>query len=977
MADGKPRRVIGTHTDIAGRRQAEGEILVTKNKLQATLDAIPDLLFEVGLDGRIYDYHARRASLLAAPPDVFLGKAVSEVLPPKAAKVCMSAILEAAEKGWSGGVEYSLQLPQGERWFELSVAPMHESDTIDRRFILLARDITERKQAEEKNRQQTVALESAANGIVITDKNGTIEWINPAWSALTGYSKEEAIGKNPRILKSGVQDRAFYKKLWNTILAGKAWRGELVNKRKDGRLYTEEETITPVLDEHGAVKNFIAIKHDITKRKQSEIALARTNQRLQSLRLIDHALLGATVEGGSADIEALRHLAALVPCGRINIIALDEISDSARFTARAIGDGLSASRVNEPVSLADLRLNEMQDDEMAVVKLEADKLNPLEKELYDIGGRALVKAPLIVQGKLIGMLALSSENPDFFSGEYLEIIKDVSAQLALSLHHANLLSEIRRHAEQMEKRVQERTAEIETTRQRLELAVNAGEIGVWEINFKENKVVWDSHMHLIHGTRLGEFDNSPDNWWRMIDPQDVDRSRKNFQVALERTGLLVDEHRIVRPDRSLRYVAANAVVLYGADHKPERMIGVNVDVTERREVEETMRRANLEMERALRIKDEFLANMSHELRTPLNAVMGISESLLEQTIGTLNEKQQKYIATINESGAHLLSLINDILDLSKIESGRMELNITDISVKSLFESSFRMVKEMALKKNITITFEEDARVQDMRGDPRRLLQMLVNLLSNAVKFTPAGGKAGVQVFADPDLNEIKITVWDTGIGIAEEDIPRLFQSFVQLDANLSRQYSGTGLGLMLVMQMARMHGGNIGVQSNLNEGSRFMVSLPWLLAERHELTAGKKTAKAESDRPSEKARVGNILLMEDTESIVMLVDDYLQAHGHRVLVARDGLSGLMMAEVEHPDLILLDIQMPGLDGFEVIAKLRADESLKNIPVIALTALAMSGDRERCLAAGMNDYMSKPIHLAELAQMIEQYLQSSA
>jgi CheY-like chemotaxis protein len=379
------------------------------------------------------------------------------------------------------------------------------------------------------------------------------------------------------------------------------------------------------------------------------------------------------------------------------------------------------------------------------------------------------------------------------------------------------------------------------------------------------------------------------------------------------------------------------------------------------------------MERALRLKDEFLANMSHELRTPLNAVMGISESLLGQTIGKLNEKQKKYISTINESGAHLLSLINDILDLSKIEAGRMELDITDISINSLFESSYRMVKEMAHKKNINISFEIGEHAQNVHGDLRRLLQMLVNLLSNAVKFTPVGGKAGVQAFADPDLNEIRITVWDTGIGIADEDIPRLFQSFVQLDSSLSREYSGTGLGLMLVMQMVRMHGGNISVQSKLDEGSRFTISLPWSLAESNS-AASEEIENAAPSSTLGKMRVGNILLIEDTESIVMLVDDYLQAHGHRVLIAKDGLSGLMMAKDEHADLILLDVQMPGMDGFEVIEKLRADASLKDIPVIALTALAMPGDRERCLAAGMNDYMSKPIRLKELTRMIEQYLQ---
>jgi len=302
----------------------------------------------------------------------------------------------------------------------------------------------------------------------------------------------------------------------------------------------------------------------------------------------------------------------------------------------------------------------------------------------------------------------------------------------------------------------------------------------------------------------------------------------------------------------------------------------------------------------------------------------------------------------------------------------MELTITDISVKSLFESGFRMVKEMAQKKNIAISFDADERAKNVHGDSRRLLQMLVNLLSNAVKFTPEGGKAGVQVAVDTDLSEIKFTVWDTGIGIADEDMPRLFQPFVQLDSSLSRSSSGTGLGLMLVMQMARMHGGNISVQSKPNEGSRFTISLPWSQAEQ-DAEAGKTIEETQSDSLPENKRAGNILLVEDTESVVMLLNDYLQARGHCLAVARDGLHGLSMAKDERPDLILLDIQMPGMDGFEVIEKIRADESLKDLPVIAMTALAMPGDRERCLAAGMTDYISKPIRLKELAKMVEGYL----
>jgi PAS domain S-box-containing protein len=971
--DGTVRHFLACLANITDRKLAEEKIRESEERFRSLSASFDDMVFTLDKDQRHSGLYGEWVAKSGFTPEFFLGRTPRDVYGTELAAVHEEANI-CALNGDVVTYEWSIPAAGGDIiHYQTVVSPLRNSQGETVGVVGVGRDITKLKQAEEKNRTLTIALESAANGIVITSRDGSIEWINPAWSALTGYAKEEAIGKNPRLLKSGKQSSEFYRGMWETILAGKVWRGELVNRRKDGTLYYEEEMIAPVLDESDAVRNFIAIKQDITVRKQAEDALARTNLRLQGLRLIDHALLGVSVKGRAADLEALRHLLSLIPCSNIAIIALDEILDLARITARATGRKISVSLADETVSINDLRLKGLREGEIVVMKLTDEKSNLFEKQLYDSGGRSLIKSPLVVQGRLIGILLLSSGEPGFFTDEHLEIIRDVSVQLALSLHHENLLSEIRRHAEQLEKRVQERTTEIEATRRRLELAVNAGEIGVWEFNLKENKLLWNERMYLIHGMDLNDPDEIDSGvWWKTIHPQNLGQLRKQFDEAVKITGLFINEYRISRPDDSTRYVATNAIVLYDSEHKPDRMIGVTVDVTERKEVEDAMRRANLEMERALRIKDEFLANMSHELRTPLNAIMGISESLLEQTIGSLNEKQRKYISTINESGIHLLSVINDILDLSKIEAGRLELVISDVLVKSLFESSFRMVKEMAQKKSITISFEADENVQNVRGDPRRLLQILVNLLSNAVKFTPAGGRAGVQVTAHPDLNEVRFTVWDSGIGISEENILRLFQPFVQLDSSLSRASSGTGLGLMLVMEMTHMHGGNISVQSTPGKGSRFTISLPWSPEQGNPVTV-MTVDKAESLPSLEAVYTGTVMLVEDTESVILLVKDYLQARGHRVLVARDGITGLKAASDNHPDLILLDIQMPGMDGFDVVEKLRANDLLKNTPVIALTALAMPGDRERCLAAGMNDYISKPIHLRRLAGIIESHL----
>jgi PAS domain S-box-containing protein len=384
-------------------------------------------------------------------------------------------------------------------------------------------------------------------------------------------------------------------------------------------------------------------------------------------------------------------------------------------------------------------------------------------------------------------------------------------------------------------------------------------------------------------------------------------------------------------------------------------------------------RANSNLARALRVKDEFLANMSHELRTPLNAILGLSESLGEQIAGPLNEKQHKYITTISESGHHLLALINDILDLAKIEAGQITLDINKVDIHSVCQASLRMVKQLAQKKNQDVSLIIEDGLGLMWADERRLKQMIVNLLGNAVKFTPEHEKIGLEVHGDADANKITITVWDTGIGIKGDDLRRLFQPFVQLDSGLAREATGTGLGLALVAQMARLHGGTVSASSEPGVGSRFSIVLPWEpalaldSATRMRVTGKFRAIKMdETNRPT-------ILLVEDTKEVIMMIKDYLELAGYKIVTAQDGADAIVQANLVHPDLILMDVQMPRMDGFEATRRLRSDPAFKFTPIIALTALAMPDDRERCLAAGMDEYISKPVNLKALVKIIQSCL----
>ncbi|MDM8535565.1 response regulator [Desulfobacterales bacterium HSG17] len=392
-----------------------------------------------------------------------------------------------------------------------------------------------------------------------------------------------------------------------------------------------------------------------------------------------------------------------------------------------------------------------------------------------------------------------------------------------------------------------------------------------------------------------------------------------------------------------------------------------------------IRITNAKLKRANRLKDEFLANMSHELRTPLTSILGMSEALLEQVYGPVNEKQIKSLRRVKSSGNHLLNLINDILDLSKIEAGKMELNITQVSVHEICRASLQMVKETAQKKNQKLTLSIDIGLKYIYADILRLKQILVNLLMNAVKFTPEHGKIGFEVNCKPELEIVEFAVWDTGIGISEKDMKKLFKPFVQLDGSLTRKNDGTGLGLALVFKLADLHGGSVKVESEEDKCSRFSLMLPWhpdINLPGIEYQKDKETNKNKQtqEKYGNAAKHAKILMADDNISNIKTITDYLEAKSYDVMLAHDGSEAVKLAIKEKPDLILMDIQMPVMDGLEAIREIRKWEETGNIqikiPIIALTALAMSGDREQCLEAGANEYMSKPVRLKDLIEMID-------
>jgi CheY-like chemotaxis protein len=338
--------------------------------------------------------------------------------------------------------------------------------------------------------------------------------------------------------------------------------------------------------------------------------------------------------------------------------------------------------------------------------------------------------------------------------------------------------------------------------------------------------------------------------------------------------------------------------------------------------------------------------MSHELRTPLNAVLGFSELLLERMVGDLNERQEQYLRDINGSGRHLLDLLNDVLDLSKVEAGRMELNLTVLDVRDLIDEAAGMVRERAENAGLTLQVEVTGSLA-VKADQLRTRQVLLNLLSNAIKFTPRGGV--VTVSAERADTHVLVEVADSGVGIAAEDLERIFESFQQGGRGPSHE-EGTGLGLTLSRRLIELHGGQLWVESELGGGSRFRCTLP--LHVDVAVSSGRTESRGDA----------RIVLIEDDRLSSELFSTYLRAASVEVLSARDGPSGLAVVREARPDAVILDIRLPGIDGWAVLATLKEDPVTARIPVIIASIV---DERPRGASLGAAGYLVKPVGREEL------------
>jgi PAS domain S-box-containing protein len=517
--------------------------------------------------------------------------------------------------------------------------------------------------------------------------------------------------------------------------------------------------------------------------------------------------------------------------------------------------------------------------------------------------------------------------------------------------------------------------------ERYRLVTRATREILWDADLTAGTTVWSGALRELVGIDEDTFELDGEWWQRQVHPDDWAAVSGSTARALSGDeSLWQGEYRLRRQAGGYATIFARGYVVRDATGRPVRLVGSMMDITERTRREQELQAARQEADEANRAKSLFLANMSHEIRTPMNGVIGMIDLLLESR---LDARQRLYAETVKQSGDRLLVIINDILDISKIEAGKLRLEDRDFDVAGLVEcASGPFVAEASRKGLWFTTTIEPGMATALHGDPERIGQVLSNLLSNAVKFTERGWVClHVDQLLRPDGDVLRLVVEDSGIGLGGDEIDRLFRPFSQADASTTRQYGGTGLGLAISQELVDLMGGRISVRSTPGVGSAFTVELPLRAASSpvdvHPgpvaplRPAGRALAGPRDDAPL-------LLLVEDSDVNQQVAELMLDRLGYRVDVATDGAQALEAVKSRRYAAVLMDVQMPTMDGYEATARLRELERRdlgrdgRRTPVIAMTANALQGDRQKALGSGMDDYLAKPVRLDDLAAVLDRW-----